>query len=31
MNKKYKGKSDTVALYQMYQKDWNKKSYLKKI
>jgi hypothetical protein len=29
-SKKYKGKTDKVALYQMYQNDWKKKSYLKK-
>lgn len=30
LTKKYKGKTDKVALFQMYQNDWKKKSYLKK-
>ena len=29
MGVKYRGKSDKVAMFQMYQNDWNKRSYLK--
>ena len=29
LNKRYSGKSDRVALFKMYQNEWNKNSYKK--